>query len=415
MKDRRPELRPVEMLPIEHDGERAILLRDPAGLAGEPILLAPTGAFLAAHFDGTRTLEEVQARLEEASGSARIPLEQIADLADTLAAEGFLEGPAFEARRQAAYEAWQRSPARPLSHAGGAYPTLDEGLEEALGAWYAHEDGPGALPAAGDPDEDLRAIFAPHIDPRRGGPVMAQAYHHLVARAPDADLFILLGTSHAPCTGRAALTRKGYDTPYGILEADVDAVERLAGALPGDPFASELNHRHEHSIEFQALFLAHALAAAGGTRGVGDVRILPILVGSFHDLVTGATDPAGDAGAESLASGIRRLVDDHPGRAVVVGGVDLAHIGVRFGGEPFTEAELPDLERMDRAFLDHVVRGDARGVFADVLADGDGRSYCGFPALWVMARALGPGTGRILGYGADLTDGAVVSFASGTL
>ena len=244
---------------------------------------------------------------------------------------------------------------------------------------------------------------------------MAHAYDALVRRAPDADLFILLGTGHAPCEGRVALTRKDYGTPLGTLRTDVAAVERLAAAIPGDAFASELNHRSEHSLEFQAVFLVHALQEALGAEAVETVRAVPVLVGSFHDLVATGADPMTDPQIAGLVEGIQALVAAHPGRAVVVGGVDLAHLGRRFGGDDFLDAGLPDLERRDRGFLDGVVRGDAGAVLADVVADLDGRNYCGFPPLWVMTRSLGPGQGRVLGYGSDLSEGAVVTFAAGAL
>ena len=44
------------------------------------------------------------------------------------------------------------------------------------------------------------------------------------------------------------------------------------GALPVDPYVDELNHKREHSIEFQAVFLKHVLRGRAA-------RIIPILAG----------------------------------------------------------------------------------------------------------------------------------------
>jgi AmmeMemoRadiSam system protein B len=409
----RPRLRPIEMLPFVSDEGDAVLLRDPAGIGGDPVALAPAGAFLASRFDGGHTLEEIRAELVRATGGVVVNMSDVEGLVRLLDERGFIEGQGYQRRLAAAKAEWDAAPARAPAHAPAVYPTEPEALRSVLtGYWRA---GPGTTPTAGEADPALRGVFAPHIDLRAGGTVMAQAYDALVRRAPDADLFILLGTGHAPCEGRLALTRKDYDTPLGRLRTDVGAVEALAGGIPGDAFASELNHKHEHSLEFQAVFLVHALQMALGPEASEKVRAVPVLVGSFHDLVARGADPMTDPQIAGLVEGIQSLVRAHPGRAVVVGGVDLAHLGRRFGGDDFHDTGLADLERRDRGFLDGVVRGDAGAVLEDVVADNDGRNYCGFPPLWVMTRSLGPGRGQVLGYGSDLSEGAVVTFAAGAL
>lgn len=390
------------------------MLRDPAGVAEEPVLLTPAGAFLATRLDGHHTLAELQAELCGATGARIVPLSEIEELVADLDRHGLLEGPIFEAKLEALRAAWDATDVRPPSHAGGAYPADPARLRKVLAAYY--EAGPGGTPKPGrTASPDLQGLFAPHIDPPRGGHVIAHAYHALVERAPDADLFILVGTSHSPCHGRVALTRKHYGTPLGTLRTHGPMVERLASYLPGDPFQDELNHKNEHSLEFQALFLVHALIVALGEARLSQVSAVPVLIGSFHDFVQDGADPTRDPTIEGLVKGIAALIEEHEGRTVVIGGVDLAHLGVRFGGDRFDESRLAELETEDRAFLERVVRGDHEAVFADVARDHDGRNYCGFPALWVMCRALGLGAGEVLGYDADLTDGAVVSFGAGVL
>ena len=43
----------------------------------------------------------------------------------------------------------------------------------------------------------------------------------------DADLFIVLGTSHTGTRGLIALTRKDYDTLFSVIPTDVSFVDRL--------------------------------------------------------------------------------------------------------------------------------------------------------------------------------------------
>ena len=64
----RPRLRLIEVLPIEQDGLDAVVLRDPGGVAEEPVLLTPAGAFLATRLDGHHTLAELQAELLQCLG-----------------------------------------------------------------------------------------------------------------------------------------------------------------------------------------------------------------------------------------------------------------------------------------------------------------------------------------------------------
>ncbi len=64
-----------------------------------------------------------------------------------------------------------------------------------------------------------------------------------------------------------------------------------------DLFDDELTHRTEHSIEFQVVFLQYLL---GGRR---DFTIVPILVGSFHDLMERGIDPIAGPGRPAVHRG----------------------------------------------------------------------------------------------------------------
>jgi hypothetical protein len=82
-----------------------------------------------------------------------------------------------------------------------------------------------------------------------------------------------------------------------------------------------------------------------------------------------------------------------------VAGVDLAHVGPRFGDpDPNTAGSLATVERADRAMLESVVAGDARGFFAQVAADRDARRICGLSPIYSLLRLLPTGPGRLLQY-----------------
>ena len=79
--------------------------------------------------------------------------------------------------------------------------------------------------------------------------------------------------------------------------------------------------------------------------------------------------------------------------------MDLAHVGPRFGDpDPNTEASLAIVEREDRAMLESVVAGDARGFFAQVAADRDARRICGLSPIYTLLRLLPEAPGRLIEY-----------------
>jgi hypothetical protein len=227
----------------------------------------------------------------------------------------------------------------------------------------------------------------------------------------DADTFVLLGTSHAPMREPFALCRKAFDTPFGAVPADEAAVDALAGHARGfDPFADQFNHKREHSLEFQVVFLKHLLKDR-------PFRIVPVLAGLGSQQSSGQ-DPAGDARVAGFMDGLRELIESRPGRVVLVAGADLAHVGPRFGdAQAFGDDQRATLESADRASLDHAVGLDAAGFWSHVVADLEERRVCGLAPIWSLVHALGGGgaaRGRVLHYEqtVDGEDGSIVSHAA---
>jgi AmmeMemoRadiSam system protein B len=254
------------------------------------------------------------------------------------------------------------------------------------------------------------ALVAPHIDPWRGAVGYGHAYGALAASLPaDADTFVLLGTSHAPMREPFALCRKDFDTPLGPARADVEAIDGLAAHADGfDPYADQFNHKREHSIEFQVVFLRHLL-------GGKPFRIVPILAGLGAHQVSGQ-DPSRDARVERFVSGLRALSDSRPGRVVVVAGADLAHVGPRFGDdEPYGPDARARLEQTDRSSLERATQVDAPAFWGHVARDLDERRVCGLAPIWSLLKALPAGAkGQVLHYEQtiDPDDGSIVSHAA---
>ena len=387
-----PRLRAVEAFPVEHEGQRCIALRDPAGFTDQIAVLPGPLLDLVSLFDGEHPLEAIREIVRRRHGQAPT-LEQIQDLVDRLDDAGFLQSARFEARRRAAEEAFRQSPVRRAAHAGGAYAGQAEALHAQIAGFFAHPDGPGAATtparAAGPP---LAGLIAPHIDFHRGGPTYGWAYQDLLDRA-DADLFVILGTCHAGMADPFAVTLKPYDTPIGPVPVDRDFYEALRARAGQDLLASEPAHRSEHSIEFQAVMLQ---AVLGRRRSF---TILPVLASYLHEAVWLGTEPEADPRVPRFLDGLRDTIAASGRRVCVVAGVDLAHVGPRFGdAAPNSEASLAAVERADRAMLEAVVAVDARGFFDQVAADQDARRICGLSPIHSLLRVLPGAPGRLLQY-----------------
>src|SRR5262249_61629922 len=83
----------------------------------------------------------------------------------------------------------------------------------------------------------------------------------------------------------------------------------------------------------------------------------------------------------------------------VIAGVDLAHVGPRFGDpEPNTPEGLAAVRTADLSMLEAIVAGDPIAFYASVAHDGDRRRICGLSPIYTFLRALPGASGRLLRY-----------------
>jgi AmmeMemoRadiSam system protein B len=391
---------------MELEGRSLVCLRDPEGFAEQPVFLPAAAALLISRMDGGSTLGDIQAEFLRRTGEL-LPMGQLADFVTELDRLHFLDSPAFDAFRAGVVRAFREADLRPAAHAGAAYAGSPDALRGQIDAFFAPPEGPGLEPGPA-PARALRGLIAPHIDFHRGGPAYAHAYAAL-ARAEPFDRYVIFGTCHAGMERRFALTEKDYDTPLGRAETDREFVRRVAGRLAVDYFHDEPAHRNEHSIEFQAVCLRHLAAPRRS------FTIVPILVGSFHDVFDGRDlgEPAPEI--EAMVAAVREALAGSAGRSCVIAGADLAHVGRRFGDRSGpTRASLEEVARRDRELLEAAARGAAAGVLGSIASDGDLRRVCGYPPIYMALRALEPAAGEVLDYRqwCDLEGGAAVTFAS---
>ena len=402
MRERRPKLRPLDVV-VERGGPGPRLaLRDPEGLFDGSLVASPALAALLPLLDGTRTASEIARAWAERTG-VPLPAEDLDRVLLDLEEKLVLEGPSAEAARERAIAAWRALKLRPAACAGVSYPEEPDACAETLAR---HESAAGKVSVP----RRVAAVLAPHIDLRGGG-----ACHGATAKALrrcPAEVFVVLGTAHAAIRRPFALTALDFETPLGTVETDRGIVERLSRRGGGQLFDDELAHRAEHSVEFQALWLRHAVGDRPG------LRIVPVLVGSIGEAIRAGRSPREDPAVSDFAAALRELREEMGERVALVASVDLAHVGPRYGGEdPVNADELASVLAADRPLLDAARRVDAEGWFQGLSAEADRRNVCGAAPVYAMLLALeGSGLpGRLLRHDAweiDPDTGSHVSFAA---
>jgi MEMO1 family protein len=400
----KPKLRPLTARRIEHQGQSFVMLQDPAGVVPQPVLIPFDGYIqVVRHFDGQSTLTEIQARVLRQTGQF-VAMKELEDLVGRFDEAMIIEGPAFAMFHQQ----YRESRRRPAALAGRSYAANLRALRAQLEQFFVGRNGAGAPALDGAASAAFRGVLSPHIDFPRGGPVYTWSYRDLVERS-RADTFVILGVAHQYCRRRFVLTYKDFETPLGVVPTDRTYVDGLASLAGRDLFDDELSHRTEHSIEFQVVFLQYLL---GGRR---DFSIVPILVGSFQDLMERGIDPMQDPEVKRFIQALRTVETGRGKSVAYIGGIDLCHVGPEFGDPSPVDPVLQEqVRRFDDAMLDRAAAGDPEGWFRTAGAVGNRWRVCGLAATYTFLHAIGPSQGRLLKYDQALDDRRTccVSFAS---
>ncbi len=383
-----PKLRALDHQWIEHDGQPAMLLQDRLGIGPRGVVVPRLLVPMLALCDGTRSPSQIQTALGLEWGLS-LPMATVEGVLSHLDEALLLENARFAERYRQALESYRTAPSRPAILAGSSYPSDPRELARLLDSYLAEaapqRNGRRAL------SHEPRGLICPHIDYDRGGPVYAQVWESAREALRAADTFIVLGTDHAGEPGALTLTRQSFQTPLGILATDRAAVDAVADTMgPRAAFASELNHRVEHSLELALVWLRHLT-------GDRPIRILPVLCGSFHPFTQGNGRPSDVTSWRAAADALRELAQRD--RTMVIAAADLAHMGPAFGDpQPMELAERASLYRADQESLSTVCRGDEEG-FLDMLAEErDRRKVCGLPPIYLALSILGEVVGEVVDY-----------------
>lgn len=386
-------------LALGRDGydPNAIYVWDRLSLGGQPVRLNSFEFACLRLFDGQRTVRDIHAQVIRWVGK-EVPLEHFFYLVTRLDDALLLDGARFQERA--------RHPIRePVCI--GCYEGEPERLRRQLHGLFTHPNGPG-VPSELRPDGSLRAALVPHIDYLRGGPCFAWGFKEVFERT-RASLFVIVGTSHYS-RQRFTLTRKHFRTPLGIAQTDQDYIDRLVAHYGDGLFDDELQaHLPEHSVELEVVFLQYLY------EGKRPIRIVPLVVGSFHDYVTAGRQPLEYPDIGRMIAALRRVEAEMAEPICYIISGDLAHIGPKFDDpDPVDEAQLTYSLDQDQSLLARAAMVDAKGYFDVIAAEGDERRICGLPPTYTVLEAIRPHQGALLNYDRFIADDGYesVSFAS---
>ena len=344
----------IQMIMTRVEGRRVVVFQDPYELSRQQLAVDAGALPLLQMLDGRHGIRDIQRELTNRSGGRLVCLPDIESFLERLDGAFLLDSEAYRREMHSLCDAFSRDERRPCAHAGKSYDSNPERLARFI------EESEAALPGAGPRPSEIHALVAPHIDLRVARRTYAGAYRHL--RGRRYDLAVILGINHHAQDGLFCISSKNYLTPFGETRTDRDFVRGLQDRVgPGTFSAGDFGHKIEHSIEFQALFLRHYL---------GDTPIVPILCGGIHEFLLSQRSPFEDGRFSGFVEAVREEAARRQ-RVLFVAGVDLSHVGLKFGDGAPAESILPRAHASDRRILDCLLAGDGPSILRPRRQTGD--------------------------------------------
>jgi MEMO1 family protein len=385
-------------MPSPISGRPGLLIRDSFGYSDAILVIPPSLVGCLLFFDGVRTSRDLEAELSRLAGD-----EEIGNAAEVLAGRlseaGFLEDETYARLKERCHAAFAQSPVRKAAHAGKSYPAELDPLREVMGKYLAN--GAACSPS---PHNGTIAIASPHASPEHAWQSYKAAYQCLTPDLRDRT-FVVLGTSHYGAPDKFGLTRKPFETPLGRTRID----EALVSALESQPAVvmEDYCHAVEHSIEFQVVFLQSIYGP--------DVRILPVLCGSFGRSIEEGGLPEDDDHVKRFLGTLGEIGVREAKRLFWVLGIDMAHMGVRYGDRSAAQAGLDEMARVaerDKLRIERVNASDARGFWDLVKENEDDLKWCGSSPVYTFLKVVPGAQGTLHRYEQwNIDEQSVVTFA----
>jgi MEMO1 family protein len=388
----------LDFMPSPDPERPGLVIRDPYHYSGATLVVPMALVPALDCFDGEHTSLDLRSDLVRLTGQIQVgDIER--NLHDSLDQAGFFENETARRMRAEKEAEFERDSVRPAIFAGSAYPDqpseLSELMSERLGS------------AQGDPN--VVAVAAPHASPDGGWDTYRAAYQALPPPEAAKDtIFVILGTSHYGAPDRFGLTRKPYVTPYGSAPTEISLVNELSEAAPEAVRVEDYCHAVEHSIEFQVIFLQHLYGPS--------VRIVPILCGPFVRSTYEKELPEANGHLHRFFDAAGNMAAREGKRLFWVLGVDMAHIGRRYGDRLAVRAnagEMLAVKERDQQLIWQLSAGDAAGYWSLVQEHQEELKWCGASPFYTLLKVFPKIKGQLLDYNQwQIDPQSVVSFGA---
>jgi len=386
---------------VEEEGETFFIMEDPYGYTTKDNCMIHSGLFeLLVDFAEELTPEEVEAKLLERYPEENI-FPQFMNVIEDLDDSGFMISDKYislKTQKDAEYEALHYRPS--LSEKIN-YPSDKKEAE------IFFSDILSITPKE-NYDGDAVAIIAPHLDFSSCHEVKeaySAAYHSI--RDTEADVYVILGTSHFVSTDYFMATEKDYQTPLGTAKIDHELLSALKSELGEDLTIDELAHKIEHCIEYQSALLLSYFKKE-------EMNILPILCGSINEEIVHSELPMSSEKFANFIFALKKVIEQSGKRAVFIASVDFAHIGPQFGDAFNVEVKIPELAKDEIEIIELLERCDSEAYFNKIASIKDCWRVCGNTPMYALMNIIQPAQGKLLKRSIWLNEAneSAVSFAT---
>ena len=393
----------MEIFSTYHQGQKALVVKDALGLIKNPVVLQGQILDFIGLIDGKRTPRDIQLELIRQRNGVFVSVEDIQSLLSKLDSLFLLDSDHYRDTINKIFTDYNQQPVRAAVLAGQVYPGSIEALNKYLDSFFP--EAPGV--SVDKSDKKVSALIAPHIDLSVGKKVYSQAYTAVKEAFPRT--VVLLGTGHSLHHSYFSLTEKDFETPLGLVKTEKPFIRKLREASEEVVTLHDIDHRNEHSIEFQLIFLQHLFGS--------DFSLVPVLCGSLHNALAAFSRASEIPGVNGFLSELRKLIEKKGSDVLVVAGVDFSHIGPKFGHSFQASSLISGARDHDMRLIDAICRGDTLGFWAEAKKVGNRYNVCGFSSIACLLEILPGSVGQCLGYDfwEEEETQSAVSFAAITL
>ncbi|WP_069130703.1 AmmeMemoRadiSam system protein B [Rhodohalobacter halophilus] len=363
-----PELRrDIQVIPVQNNGTSVLYFHDVMGYTTPNFALDSQTETVLSLINGKTSVKEI---CDLSNGN--ISQDELLEFVQLLDQHRILNTKHFRTFSNRIEKEFEKLSVRKPILNGSSYPDREEEIQQYLNDLYQDQSAATA--------QSFKALYAPHIDLRVGEEQYAEAFSTLKHLQPKR--VVILATSHyagyfpdqyegTPFIG----SEKTFRLPHRSFETDQAYLKKLAENAPGFTL-SDRAHRIEHSIEIHLLLISEIWKH--------DVEIVPILVGSLDEMMY---HPEGDI-ADKLNRFSKKLNKlDTPDTFYLISG-DLSHIGKKFGDSVHADLMKPNVEQIDKRFLNASVRNNPEDLLSEISEHFDSSRICGFPPLFTFMNAF---------------------------